>query len=393
VGHFWLSYTDKEGELYAQDFPESVVPVRTSGFRSDPKVKAYRYTFSYNAERSKMMNSLSPAFLRLCDNPMFEDVTYPYSDYYISEITVPRNRLYNRSLSKGIAYLCIAQHRSWTPVTWTVIDRKGITFTDIQKGSIMRIATWENNSFTFQSDPFRIHPLTNEITFYKADNSVEVITVYTKFTTIGEREFNERLLGGVFEASNDPEFVIKDTLFVINRVTDRLLIPAKSKLSQEKYRYVRYYGPEGSHCNISEIAFYETEHDSIPLSGKIIGTPGSLNPDDPHEYTNVFDGKTTTSFDYKNPSGGWTGLDLGQPKTIIKIVYSPRNRDNYIRIGDQYELFYFDKEWKSKGIVISRSDSLFYKDVPKNTLLYLKNHTRGIQERIFTYENNKQIWW
>jgi hypothetical protein len=201
------------------------------------------------------------------------------------------------------------------------------------------------------------------------------------------------MLGGVFEGSNDAGFIRKDTLFVINKIPDRLLTQVKSKISHKKYRYVRYYGPEGSHCNISEAVFYETGQDTVPLQGKIIGTSGSFNPNDLHEYTNVFDGKTGTSFDYKEPSGGWAGLDLGQSKTIEKIIYSPRNRDNYIRPGDTFELFYMDKEWKSSGIIKSKSDSLLYKNVPVNALLYLKNHSRGEQERIFTYENGKQIWW
>ena len=35
------------------------------------------------------------------------------------------------------------------------------------------------------------------------------------------------------------------------------------------------------------------------------------------------------------------------------------------------------------------ADSLAYKDVPTNVLLLLRNHSRGNQERIFTYEEGK----
>ncbi len=30
---------------------------------------------------------------------------------------------------------------------------------------------------------------------------------------------------------------------------------------------------------------------------------------------------------------------------------------------------------------------------PKGALLWLKNHTQGKEERIFTYEDGKQVWW
>jgi hypothetical protein len=35
---------------------------------------------------------------------------------------------------------------------------------------------------------------------------------------------------------------------------------------------------------------------------------------------------------------------------------------------------------------------LFYQNVPADTLLYLKNHSRNVQERIFLYKKGEQIW-
>ena len=34
-----------------------------------------------------------------------------------------------------------------------------------------------------------------------------------------------------------------------------------------------------------------------------------------------------------------------------------------------------------------------YKNVPQGTLYHLRNHTKGSDERIFTYENGNQVWW
>ena len=392
VGHFWLSYKNKNGELYAQDFPESIIPVRTSGFRSDPKVKVYRYTFSHNWHMKSEMTKLDTSFPELFDRPMFKDVTYPYAGHYAKQMFIPSEQIYNRKIKTKIIYLCLAQQFDWIPVAWAPVNNNDIMFKNIQKGDIMRLATWENNQLIPLSDSFRINPLTNQITIYENNDSLQDVKVFSKFNTSGEMMFRESMLGGVFEGSNDANFVRKDTIFVINNIPDRLQIKVHPRVQQKKYRYVRYYGPVGSHCNISEVAFYETKEDTVSLKGTIIGTPGSFDSKELHEYTKVFDGKTWTSFDYKEPSGGWAGLDLGESKTIAKIIYSPRNRDNYIRPGDTFELFYMDREWKSLGIVKSESDSLLYKGVP-NTLLYLKNHSRGKQERIFTYENGNQIWW
>ena len=40
----------------------------------------------------------------------------------------------------------------------------------------------------------------------------------------------------------------------------------------------------------------------------------------------------------------------------------------------------------------AQSDSLLYQ-VPAGSLLYLRNHTRGQDERIFEYRDGMQIFW
>jgi hypothetical protein len=133
----------------------------------------------------------------------------------------------------------------------------------------------------------------------------------------------------------------------VDKVPERLFITVHIN-GNKKYRYVRYKGGEGSYCNIAEIEFYSMVSDSIPLSGEIIGTPGCWQGDGSHEYTKAFDGDPYTSFDYIDSSSGWTGLDLGNSHNINKIRYVPRNRDNFIRKGDIYELFYWkNKKWNS----------------------------------------------
>lgn len=181
-------------------------------------------------------------------------------------------------------------------------------------------------------------------------------------------------------------------MYRIDRKPERLQTVVQP-YSSKAYRYVRYIGPRDAHCNIAEVVFY-TLDDTVPLKGKVIGTPGCFQKDGSHEYTNTFDGDVTTSYDYIEPSGGWAGLDLGTPKQIGKIVYTPRSYDNYIRPGDEYELFYCAKrdKWESLGKQVSGADSLSYKNVPVNTLLLLKNYSRGIQERIFKYEDGRQVW-
>lgn len=79
---------------------------------------------------------------------------------------------------------------------------------------------------------------------------------------------------------------------------------------------------------------------------------------------------------------------------ISSKAYTPRKYDNYIRLGDNYELFCCTgkNNWKSIGNLIPGGDSLAYKGVPTNGLFLLKIYSRGVQERIFVYEGRRQVW-
>ena len=71
----------------------------------------------------------------------------------------------------------------------------------------------------------------------------------------------------------------------------------------------------------------------------------------------------------------------------------PRNRNNFIRTGDRYELFYATAAgWESLGEQVAESDSLVYK-VPRGALLYLRDHTRGSDGRIFEMMDGRQNLW
>ncbi|MDE6769801.1 MAG: discoidin domain-containing protein, partial [Muribaculaceae bacterium] len=184
-----------------------------------------------------------------------------------------------------------------------------------------------------------------------------------------------------------------DTLATISEEPYRLYTTVTSK-SDKPYRYVRYRGADNSYCNIAELAFYTGEQ---PLPGKAIGTDKPWGGVTNRGIQAVFDGDPYTSFDYSEPSGGWVGLDLGNPKRIDRIVYTPRNRDNFIRTGDQYELFYWESaqnKWRSLGSKTATADSIDFQS-PLGALLYLKNHTRGNDERIFLYDHNakRQIFY
>ncbi|WP_288785571.1 hypothetical protein [Bacteroides acidifaciens] len=273
ASHLWVVCWDKDGKEYMTDFPRELWPTEKNWwYEHDDSPKVYRTTFSLNRTLAEETSYDGEEIYPFWSLPKFTDITHVYGRHYLEQVRIPVSRLYNTPTKGKIAYLCLSYRKRWIPVDRTVYKRGQLIFNKLRKGSVMRIATYENKEL------------------------------------------------------------------------------------------------------------------------EVIGTPGCFQQDGSHEYTNVFDGKSWTSFDYKESEGGWAGLDLGIPTQIDKIVYTPRNRDNYIRPGDTYELFYCDKDWISAGEMQATSDSLHYQQLPQNALLLLCNYTRGTQERIFVYENGSQIW-
>ena len=385
VGHTWAAFPGKGGRLYCQDMGNRTVDVEK--MRHLRKLKVYRKTAGLNdsllaldiPERERA------DFLKA---PRFKDVTKEYAKDFHKELHIGRDNFYGGKKPRT-AYLCMSSRFSWVPVAVGRFKSGGAEFTDIDaETQVMRVAGMENGRLRFWSDPFYIS-VSGEQCFYHPSDSLQDITVFRKFSHLQELWLMRRMLGGVLEGSNDPSFSNPDTLHVITELPERLQVKVCPK-SRGRYRYVRYYGPKNGFCNIAELAVLAP--DGRQLSGKAIGTSGSYQGDAAHDYMSALDGNPETSFDYRLGYGGWVGLDFGKPEDIGWLVYTPRNRDNHVRPGDEYELYYCDTVWKSAGTVVATADSILYKGLPSNTVYILDNHTRGNQIRVFSYDDGEQFW-
>ena len=369
TGHSWTSLWDRKGNVYCEDSGK-IMRVKDSPNYSAAKLKVYRASFVADGDT---------------------DVTEAYSPHYMENMPVPKRAVYPGYLPDTV-YLALSRRLAWVPVVKARTDGRNVSFDDVCSGSMVRLVSIEGDRTRFWSDPFYVDS-TGRYHFMSVTDSVTDMVALAKYPLRNEMGFRRRMIGGVFEGSNSPDFRPCDTLYIVEKASERLVERVRVNSGRE-YRYLRYYGPDSSWCHVAEIAFFGGA-DGGKLAGKIIGTPGSpgnQGNDTYHDYTKAFDGKTWTSVNYRYPSGGWTGMDFGRPMKITEIHYSPANRDNCIRAGDEYELYYCDKVWKSAGRKVAVTDSLLFEDVPAGTLYLLYDHTRGEQRRIFSYENGRQVW-
>ena len=195
------------------------------------------------------------------------------------------------------------------------------------------------------------------------------------------------MIGGVFEGADCPDFSEADVLYTIANAPECRMqkIPARS---QRPYRYIRYRKHSGI-FSIAEIKLYDKKGKSIdfrPIACKPIkDLKGNMEK--------VFDSDPLTYFEVGGGIDLWVGADLGKPTAIGEIGFAPRNDDNAVSPGDIYELFYWDDKWESAGMKQAEDFSISFDDVPADALLWLRDLTRGQEERPFTYEQGEQIWW
>ena len=85
--------------------------------------------------------------------------------------------------------------------------------------------------------------------------------IITKIAYSPRINWQQRLLLGVFEGANMPDFRDAVPLFIISETPQSNVMTYKDINCSKGFRYVRYVGANGMRCNIAEIEFYGYESD------------------------------------------------------------------------------------------------------------------------------------
>ena len=385
-GHLFCVVYDNDGTFH--DFAgveDHTVDTHLIRFRNEiPKV--YRRTFGKQKESLAMQhgNEDIPAFFQ---NPNMVDATANYPFIGARDITVDLTKTSNRQF----AYLCVFDPQGWTPIAWGRTDGKQAHFKAVGPNIVYQPALFQDGKLQPTGNPFLLDTL-GQIIYFKPQNETFDFVLERKYRHAAFLDYLPPIMvGGKFQGANQPDFSDAVTLYTI---TDEptFKYTAVASASSKPFRYVRYQSSDKTWGNMAEVEFY-AEGSDTPLKGKVIGKyiPSMYYPRNGAE--KLFDGDALTFF-HSNDSLSWGGLELEQPTAIDKIRYIIRNDDNGIRKGHEYELFYMkDGEWVSLGKqTATEDDRLLYQNMPKGALYWLRDYTKGVEERIFTIENNQVKW-
>lgn len=382
--HLWNYLTDTLGNCIDID----MINVKEKFLRPRKKGRVYRQLFAKESGdiRSYYDNKIPLAYL---NNPFMKDV----SDLYFpnNEIVISTTG-YN--IKNNLVYLGVFNNKKWIPIIGNRISDNQVCFHYLDTAVMYMPLYYDKNEFLPFKGAFNIKS-NDSIFFPRANNKILQDMVLSRKHKIPYWwiQYGNRCLNGRFQGANNPDFSDVQDLYVINHLItmDYYYITIESR---KKFQYVRYLSGLNGYNNMAEIAFYGGDK-LKKLTGVIIGTEGSFNNISERTKNAVFDNDPITFYDANEKNGAWVGLKFDIPQSINMIMFLFRNDDNNIRIGDHYELFYLDNncQWISMGKVIAKDTKLIYHNVPANGLYILRNHTRGKEERIFTYENGCQVWW
>lgn len=381
-GHTWNVIINPDGK--STPFFMGSVPGDTAHYSySYSKAKVFRRRFSINRDMAETFarEDYVPSLFRTLN---IIDVT---DEYYENPVDVVRP-VPKKYSDKKVAYICVFDNANWVPVYYGKIKNGKVKFKCMGPDIVYMAALYVNGRFTPFGNPFLVagDGSVTDICVSK-DKSVSMV-LKRKFPFLGKfSDINYKMGGGLFQGSNDADFSNATNFYRFEGVTNGNWYDIPVKNANE-YKYLRYLGPAGSHCNINELAFYDK--DGKKLVGKIIGTDGE--PKKTKE--TVFDGDILTGFHALGADGQWVGIRLDNPSKVGRIRFIARNDGNTIEKSDLYALYYWDNcQWNEVERKVATGDFLTIKNVPAGGLYILHDLTKGKEERLFTYESGKQIWW
>jgi hypothetical protein len=351
--------------------------------------KIFRKTYGLNHENIKLLKKYP--YLKSMIHIDEIDVTHQYVPSYT--IAVP---LLSDSLSKKTeVIICSFNNKVWQPVYYGKIKGKKIHFENMASDVAYIGAFYENGNILPATQPFMLRA-DGSIDYCQADENAAIDMRLERKYPLSETMKNRAhgLMEMQAEGSNEATFKNPTVFFIQKERTYNMTDSLVNNLN--RFRYIRLNFSKTRDINLAEVKFYgkkNADSKEEKLSGKIFGAPNK----DENGYQNAMDGNLENFFIKDKRSEGWVGLDLGKGNEhiITRIRFCPRSDTNFILEGDDYELMYWsDGKWKSAGRKRAKQYNFInFRNVPSKLMYLLHNHSRGKEERIFTYENGNQVWW
>lgn len=364
-----------------EELPPFIVPLYN---KTIPKI--YRKCYTRQLKSLAVLNSGNEEIPVFFQDDHLLDITDHYLETADVNLKVDSKDLYR------YAYLCVFNIHGWKPIQWAAVTKNGdALFKNMGKNVVYLTAFYKNGELIPFGNPFLIEQ-NGSIRNIDKGNKLQTLYAWRKYPYyIHIAEYASFMIGGRFQGANRTDLTDSKTFYKINTLP--YCMKETPVVENKKYRYLIYNFSGLWQAFPAEIEFYGiVNNKEVKLKGHEFGNKGLYG------FTSslLWDGDRNSYFrNDVSQAQAYVGIDLGENKQckITKIRFCPRNDTNDILPDQHYELFYWNNRWVSlgnqKGIDMK---PLIFCNAPENALFWL--HTdKGMEERIFTYENGKQVWW
>ncbi len=369
-GHHWISFLGLDGNTVAMD-PFFMTP--EASFRLYGKYsKVLRRTYSPDPDYMSLLRRHGGDVPRMFRDPFFRDVTEEYSRTYDLKIKLlPGIRTSGRDV-----YIAVFDNSEWTPVFWGRRCGRKAVFKNMGTDVLYMAMAYREGILVPASVPFHVD-VNGIIKYFSSEDANPVaFRLWRKYPMYRHVFKIERLLhGGVISGANHADFSDGE---VIAEIPEWPITSGMVKLNQSiPYRYWSFAPPKDT-CDMAELFFFENEtgghwRQIIPADS----LSELLCDNDQLSYSSV-------------------GIfDMGKPMMFDHLSYIRRGDGNSVSPGDVYQLFYWeDSRWILFREYHPEDICIDVEGIPKGRLYYIKNISRGAQNRVFAVEETtKKIEW
>ena len=373
----------------------------------------YRMTYAAQKDAPPFLKADDEYVPGMLNQPCIKDVTS-----YIAK-TISLTLPFNEQTSNNLAYLATFQknHAGLTPVTWGVIDKEKttVTFENTMPGLLYFPVYYPDAGYKTFGEPFfvemiggmpvikQLPHMDNAVAFYE---SVMLSRKYPRKPNM--KRVADELVGGRFIGSAKGDFSDAVTLLEIREAPLPALL-TYPLMRTCGYKSYRFQAPESHpHAHISMLEWltpvtYEYANTMPAMRRHILHPSDTMSLASESGLVRLMDADSWDKMSWKaeydgnmqtSPSGyPCITLWLKEPQVVTHVRFSPKNADNGICSGNDYELYYWDNGWHSCGIVRAKYEFVEFVHVPKGRLYWLENKSQGGEEMPFMLdEEGRQVF-
>lgn len=356
------------------------LPIGTSDGRKKGKVWRCRFAAADERYEGQYTDESVPPALR---TSLWKDVTAGY--FGANECRIPLTEADGRFITLGVFSI-----RGFEPVDVARREGNEAVARDLEPGVFYFPLEYSGERFVSAGYPFMLYD--GKMRLFRPDKGHKSVCRLTRKFPIQSHiyEYMSWMTGGRILGSCDSTFRHSMDLYCI-RDTPVINVNYYYPSVKRRCRYIRFCPPDGWRPEVAELAFYAHASDSLPLPVRVTDGCRPVNDDPDRAKEKAADGDWLTFYWGANPNSTVT-FDLGREISVEKILFVPRNDDNFIKPGNLYELLFYDgpEGWQSLGRQTARSAVLTWEEVPEGALLWLRNLSGGTEEQVFYMDGGKQ---